>query len=93
LAALRAGSVMMTSLNRELALVLIREGYHVLLDTKKEDLPFQFLGLVTSPKVIKSKPQFVDNITKAIVESVAFIHKPSNKKPRRANARDTSQIG
>jgi hypothetical protein len=30
--------------------------------------------------LIKSKPQFVDNIAKAIVESVAFILKPSNKK-------------
>jgi ABC-type nitrate/sulfonate/bicarbonate transport system substrate-binding protein len=81
LAALRAGSVEATSLPPELARVLISEGYHVLLDTGKEDIPFQFLGLVTSRKLIKSKPLFVDNIAKAIVESVAFIHKPSNKKP------------
>jgi NitT/TauT family transport system substrate-binding protein len=80
LAALRAGSVEATSLPPELARVLISEGYNVLLDTEKEDIPFQFLGLVTSRKLIKSKPQFVDNIAKAIVESVAFILKPSNKK-------------
>ena len=80
LAALRAGSVEATSLPPELARVLISEGYNVLLDTEKEDIPFQFLGLVTSRKLIKSKPQFVDNIAKAIVESVAFILKPANKK-------------
>ena len=81
LAALRAGSVEATSLPPELARVLTSDGYHVLLDTEKEDIPFQFLGLVTSRKLIKSKPQFIDNIAKAIVESVAFILKPSNKKP------------
>jgi len=80
LAALRAGSVEATSLPPELARVLISEGYNVLLDTEKEDIPFQFLGLVTSRRLIKSKPQFVDNVAKAIVESVAFILKPSNKK-------------
>ena len=80
LAALRAGSVEATSLPPELARVLINEGFQVLLDTEKEDIPFQFLGLVTSRKLIKSKPQYVDNIAKAIVESVAFILKPANKK-------------
>src|SRR5262249_2381576 len=40
LAALRAGSVEATSLPPELARVLISEGYNVLLDTEKEDIPF-----------------------------------------------------
>jgi len=35
---------------------------------------------VTSRKLIKSDPQLIENITKAIVEGVAFIHNPSNKK-------------
>src|SRR3990172_474787 len=49
-------------------------------DIGKENIPFQSSGLVTSRKLIKSDPQLIENITKAIVEGVAFIHNPSNKK-------------
>jgi len=80
MAALRAGSVDATSLSPELGQVVTAEGYRVLVDTGKENIPFQSSGLVTSRKLIKSDPQLIENITKAIVEGVAFIHNPSNKK-------------
>ena len=80
LAALRAGSVEATPLLPELARVALNEGYHVLLDTGKEEIPFQFLGLVTSRKLMRSNPLLVENTAKAIIESVAYIHSPSNKK-------------
>ena len=62
------------------ALRALNEGYHVLLDTGKEEIPFQFLGLVTSRKLMRSNPLLVENTAKAIIESVAYIHSPSNKK-------------
>lgn len=80
MAALRAGSVEATSLSPEFSQVVTSEGYRVLLDTGKENIPFQSSGLVTSRKLMKSNPQLVENMAKAIIEGVAFIHNPSNKK-------------
>ncbi len=80
MAALRAGSVEATSLSPELGQVVTSEGYHVLLDTGKENVPFQSSGLVTSRKLIKSNPHLIENMAKAIVEGVAYIHNPANKK-------------
>lgn len=80
LAALRSGSVEATSLSPELGQVVISEGYRVLLDTGKENIPFQSSGLVVSRSMLKSNQEFVESLAKAIVEGVAFIHKPSNKK-------------
>jgi ABC-type nitrate/sulfonate/bicarbonate transport system substrate-binding protein len=79
LGALRAGSVEATSLSPEFGQVVVSEGYRVLLNTSKENVPFQSSGLVVSRGMMKSSPQLIDNIVKATVEGVAFVHKPSNK--------------
>ncbi|HEV8726064.1 MAG TPA: ABC transporter substrate-binding protein [Candidatus Binatia bacterium] len=79
LGALRAGSVEATSLSPEFGQVVVSEGYRVLLNTSKENVPFQSSGLVVSRGMMKSSPQLVENIVKATVEGVAFVHKPSNK--------------
>ncbi len=81
LAALRSGSVDATSLSPEHGQVVTAEGYRVLVDTGREKIPFQSSGLVTSRKLIKSDPQLVESVAKAIIEGVAFIHNTSNKKP------------
>ncbi|MDP2604833.1 MAG: ABC transporter substrate-binding protein [Deltaproteobacteria bacterium] len=78
-AALRAGNVEAASLSPELGPLLTAEGYRVLLDIGKENIPFQSAGLVISRALMKSEPELVENIVKAIVEAVAFIHNPSNK--------------
>jgi NitT/TauT family transport system substrate-binding protein len=80
LAALRAGSVDATSLSPEFSQVIQGEGYRVLLDTGKENVPFQSSGLVISRSLMKTNPQLVENIAKSIVEGVAFIHNPANAK-------------
>ena len=80
MAALRAGTVEATSLQPELGQVVTSEGYRVLLDMGKENIPFQSSGVVISRKLMKSNPQLVENIAKAILEGVAYIHNPSNKK-------------
>lgn len=80
LAALRSGSVEATSLAPELGQIVTSEGFRVLLDTGKENIPFQSSGLVTSRKFMKSHPLLVENLGKAIVEAAAYIHKPSNRK-------------
>jgi len=80
LAALRAGSVEATSLSPELAQIATSEGYRILVDTGKENIPFQSSGLVTSRKLLKSNPQLLENVAKAIIEGVAYIHNPANKR-------------
>jgi ABC-type nitrate/sulfonate/bicarbonate transport system substrate-binding protein len=79
LGALRSGSVEATSLSPEFGQVVISEGYRVLLNTGKENVPFQSSGLVVSRAMMRAQPQLVENIAKATVEGVAFVHKPSNK--------------
>lgn len=79
LGALRSGSVEAASLSPEFGQILVSEGYRVLLDTGKEHVPFQSSGLVASRSYIKSNPQIVENLARAIVEGVAFILKPANK--------------
>jgi len=80
LAALRAGSVEATSLSPELAQLVLGEGYHVLLDMAKANIPFQSSGLVTSRRLLRTNPELVENIAKAIIEGVAIIHNPARKK-------------
>jgi NitT/TauT family transport system substrate-binding protein len=80
LAALLAGSVDAISVSPEVAQAAASEGYRVLLDLAKENVPFQSSGLVTSRKFMKSNPQIVENVARAIVEGVAFARNPANKK-------------
>jgi ABC-type nitrate/sulfonate/bicarbonate transport system substrate-binding protein len=80
LAALRSGTVEATSLSPEFGQIVQSEGYRVLLDTGKENIAFQSSGLVTSHKLMKSNPQLVENMSKAIIEAVAYIHNPGNSK-------------
>lgn len=79
LAALRSGSVEATALFPEYGQVVVSEGYRVLLDMRKENIPFPLAGLVVSRALMKSSPKTVENLAKAIVEGGAFVHKPGNK--------------
>jgi ABC-type nitrate/sulfonate/bicarbonate transport system substrate-binding protein len=80
LAALMAGGVDAISVSPEVAQAATNQGYRVLLDLAKENVPFQSSGLVTSRKFMKANPQFVENVARAIVEGVAFARNPANKK-------------
>jgi len=77
--ALRSGAVEATSLNPEIGQVVVSEGYRVLVDLVKENVAFQSSGVVVARNLLKTNPQLVENIARATVEGVAFIHKPANK--------------
>src|SRR5262245_52463803 len=79
LGALQSGTVEATSLSPEFGQVVVSEGYRVLLNTTKENVPFQSSGLVVPRSLLKTNPQLVENIAKATIEGVAFVHKPANK--------------
>ena len=80
LAALLAGSVEAISVSGEMAQAAVNQGYRVLLDLAKENVPFQSSGLVTSRKFMASNRQLVENVAMAVVEGVAFARDPANKK-------------
>lgn len=79
LGALRAGSVEATSLSPEFGQVVVSEGYRVLLNTTQEHVPFQSSGMVVARSMLKTNPQLVENVARATVEGVAFVHRPANK--------------
>ncbi len=79
LSALRSGSVEATSLSPEFGQVVVSEGYRVLLNTAKENVPFQSSGMVVTRSLMKTNPQLVENVAKATVEGVAFVLRPANK--------------
>lgn len=76
---LRSGAVEATTLSPEFGQVVVSEGYRVLVDLGKENVPFQSSGVVVARSLIKSNPQLVENIARATVEGVAFALKPANK--------------
>jgi NitT/TauT family transport system substrate-binding protein len=80
LAALFAGSIDGAFFNPELVPIAVQQGYKVLLDLGKENVPFQSSGLVTSRKYMRTNPQIVENLVKAVVEGVAFVQNPANKR-------------
>jgi NitT/TauT family transport system substrate-binding protein len=80
LAALLVGGVDAISVSPDVAKVATGQGYTLLLDLAKENVPFQSSGLVTSRRFLKANPQLVENVGRAIVEGVAFARNPANKK-------------
>jgi NitT/TauT family transport system substrate-binding protein len=79
MSALRAGSVEATTLSPEIGQVVVSEGYRVLVNLGAENVPFQSSGIVVPRSLLKSNPKLVENVSRATVEGVAFIHKPANK--------------
>ncbi|MGH7812261.1 MAG: ABC transporter substrate-binding protein, partial [Candidatus Binatia bacterium] len=60
--ALRAGSVEATSLSPEFGQVVVSEGYRVLVDLGKGNVPFQSSGIVVPRSLLKTNPQLVESV-------------------------------
>ncbi len=80
LAALFAGSIDAAFFNPEVESIAAQQGYPVLLDLGKENVPFQSSGLVTSRCYMRAHRQIVENLAKAVIEGVTFVQNPGNKK-------------
>jgi NitT/TauT family transport system substrate-binding protein len=80
LGALTAGVVEATSVPPEFVSVAAGQGHKVLVDLAKENVQFQSSGLVTTKKFMRANPQLIENVGRALVEAVAYIHNPANKK-------------
>jgi ABC-type nitrate/sulfonate/bicarbonate transport system substrate-binding protein len=60
--------------------VVLQQGFPMLFDLGKANVPYQASGLVTSRKYMRANPLIVENLAKAIIEGVAFLLNPANKR-------------
>ena len=56
-----------------------RQGYRVLADLAKQDIPYQGLGIVARKSFIDQSPDIVERALKAIAKSVVYFQDPANK--------------
>jgi ABC-type nitrate/sulfonate/bicarbonate transport system substrate-binding protein len=79
LAALKSGVTQATVIAPEISKAAISEGYPVLVDMAKLNIPFQASGLVTMRRILRNNPQMVERVGRATVDSIHFIVNPANK--------------
>jgi ABC-type nitrate/sulfonate/bicarbonate transport system substrate-binding protein len=79
LAAVKSGVTQATVIAPEISKAAISEGYLVLVDMAKLNIPFQASGLVTMRKILRNDPQMVERVGWATVDSIRFIVNPANK--------------
>ncbi|HEX2930926.1 MAG TPA: ABC transporter substrate-binding protein [Candidatus Binatia bacterium] len=80
MSALFAGGIDAAFFNPEIEQIVVQQGFPMLFDLGKANVPFQASGLVTSRKYMRANPQIVENLAKAVIEGVAFVQNPANKK-------------
>ncbi len=80
MSSLFAGAIDAAFFNPEVEQVVLQQGFPMLFDLGKSNVPYQASGLVTSRKYLRSNPLIVENLAKAVVEGVAFVQNPANKK-------------
>jgi NitT/TauT family transport system substrate-binding protein len=76
---LESGGIEATYLNYTHSRALKEKGFPVLVDLGKAPIPYQGLAAATRRSYLRQNPQVIDSLMRGFVETVAFIHKPSNK--------------
>lgn len=76
---LESGGIEATYLNYTHSRSLKEKNFPVLLDLGKAPIPYQGLAAATRRGYLKQNPQIIDSLMRGLVETVAFIHKPTNK--------------
>jgi ABC-type nitrate/sulfonate/bicarbonate transport system substrate-binding protein len=79
LAAVKAGTTQATVIAPEISHAAIAEGFPVLVDMAKLNIPFQASGLAVLRKTLRSEQVMLDRIGRATVDAIRFIAAPSNK--------------
>lgn len=79
LAALKGGTTQATVIAPEISKAAIAEGFPVLVDMAKMNIPFQATGLTVMRKTLRNEPLMVDRMGRALVDAVRFISNPANK--------------
>ncbi|MGH7796608.1 MAG: ABC transporter substrate-binding protein [Candidatus Binatia bacterium] len=77
--ALVAGTIDVTVLDGVMSRTLRQNGYPVLAELGKANIPISSVGIVAKGSLIQKNPQMFENLLKALLESEAFIFGPANK--------------
>jgi ABC-type nitrate/sulfonate/bicarbonate transport system substrate-binding protein len=77
--ALMAGTIDVTVLDGVMSRTLRQNGYPILAELSKANIPISSVGIVAKESFIQNNAQTIENILKALIESEAFIFGPSNK--------------
>ena len=76
---LESGGIEATYLNYTHSRSLKDKGFPVLLDLGKTPIPYQGLAAATRRTYMRQHPQIIDSLMRGFVDTVVFIHNPSNK--------------
>jgi ABC-type nitrate/sulfonate/bicarbonate transport system substrate-binding protein len=79
LAAVKAGTTQATVIAPEISQAAIAEGFPVLVDMAKLNIPFQASGLTVLRRTLRSEPVMIDRVGRATVDAIRFIATPANK--------------
>jgi ABC-type nitrate/sulfonate/bicarbonate transport system substrate-binding protein len=79
LAAVKAGTTQATVIAPEISQAAIAQGFPVLVDMAKLNIPFQASGLAVLRKTLRSEPVMIDRVGRATVDAIRFIAAPANK--------------
>jgi len=77
--ALVTGTIDVTVLDGVMSRTLRENGYPVLAELSKANIPISSVGIVAKGSYIQNNPQTIENLLKALLESEAFIFGPPNK--------------
>ena len=77
--ALVAGTIDVTVLDGVMSRTLRQNGYPILAELGKANIPISSVGIVAKGSLIQKNPQLFENLLKALLESEAFIFGPANK--------------
>ncbi len=77
--ALVTGTIDATVLDGVMSRTLRDNGYPILAELSKVNIPISSVGIVAKGSFIQSNPQVIENLLRALLESEAFIFGPSNK--------------
>jgi ABC-type nitrate/sulfonate/bicarbonate transport system substrate-binding protein len=77
--AIASGIIDGAYLSYTFASVLKRQGYRMLADLAKLNIPYQSTGLLARRNFVQSSPDVVEKLLRAVVEAIVFIQNPANK--------------
>jgi ABC-type nitrate/sulfonate/bicarbonate transport system substrate-binding protein len=79
LAAVKAGTTQATVIAPEISQAAIAEGFPVLVDMAKLNIPFQASGLAVLRRSLRTDFVMIDRVGRATVDAIRFIAAPANK--------------
>jgi NitT/TauT family transport system substrate-binding protein len=59
--------------------MLERQGYRILTDATRSEIPYQSTGILARRSLIDKSPDFAEKSLRALMKAVAFIQEPQNK--------------